>query len=461
MSHATAITAGAIAALLSCGLFYQHRETEIARRANGANTASSAAQSTPRSSWLVVQNADAAPLPSTLPEIIAALQELTTVPNHRLTQERIAALLRRVGPDQYLEFYITAEGRIHPVRWQAVVWQAARLWKEVDPAAATRALFDSDNRKRALIREAALYRNMVFNSCDFAAGRDGGGMSLRIRESFEQWLECDFTAARQWLQSMAKEPLMTIPLMRDETMGGELSNVIAKHLPPGGTLENLPADGLNASQTKVLRERWAEGVINQAGDFGKVLSSSTSNSEEARLLAYYCAKRDPAACQQAIAAMPEEELRFAAALGFVSQFVIQDKKSVTSLDANARVPRAQFALEQAGGRKVSETLREIVQACLEPADKSTDAVRAWVREKGGAEASAALAAGARRFAEQMWSMPIAVTWASSVPDAAQRGPLLRGIYLRWSDAAPEAAAKYLTTASPELAAQLHPLPESP
>lgn len=460
MSHATSITTGAIAALLACGLFYQHREKEIAR--GGAMSAVTRAEHAglPRSR-LAGQNTMAAPLPSTLPEIIAALQELSAAPNHRLTQERVAALLRRIAPDQYQEFFLTAEERIHPLRWQFLVLQATRLWREVDPGALTRALFESDNRKRALIRETALHRNMVFNSFDIATHRNGGSTGLQIQEPFERWLDLDFAAAGQWLRSVSKEPLMNLPWMHGGTLSGQFADVLVGHVSLGGTLESLPVEGLNASQAKLMRQRWADNVINQAGDFGKVLTSFTSNTEEARLLAYYCAQRDPSACQQAIAAMPDNEMRFAAALSFVSQEVIKEKQSVTSLDANARLPRAQFAFEQAGGRSVSESLRDIVLACLEPAVKGSEAVRAWALETGGAESSAAIAAGARRYAEQTWSMPTAMEWAGAIPDAAQRGSLLRGIYLRWSDAAPEAAAKYLTKASPELAAQLQPLPESP
>lgn len=459
MSQATTIATGAVAALLACGLFYQYRETEIARRANGAATVSPAMQTASRS-LPAFQNAEAVRLPSTLPEIIAALEGLIAAPNHRLTQERVAALLRRVAPEQYLEFFVAAESRIHPVRWQFMVTQATRLWREVDPAAATLALFDSDNRKRMLIQEAALHRNVVFNSCDLAVSREGGSMGLRIRESFERWLERDFNAARQWLLSMSTQPLMTMRLLREETVGGELSNIVAKHLPNGGALERLPVEGLNASQTMLLRERWAENVINQAESFGKALTSNANNVEEARLLAYYCAKRDPSACQQAIAAMPDGQLRFAAALSFVSQELIKEKQSITSLDANARVPRAKFAFEQAVGRSVSESLRDIVLACLEPATKGSEALRTWALETGGAESSAAIAAGARRYAEQTWSVPMAMEWAAAIPDAAQRGPLLRGIYLRWSDAAPDAAAKYLTKAAPELAAQIHDLSDA-
>ena len=103
MSHVTALTTGAIAALLACGLFFQQREQEITRRSGAAPVSVIAGQ---RGSAGSVSSP--APLPSTLPEIIAALEELTAGPDHRLTRLRIAALLRRVPPEQYLEFYTTA-----------------------------------------------------------------------------------------------------------------------------------------------------------------------------------------------------------------------------------------------------------------------------------------------------------------------------------------------------------------
>ena len=58
-------------------------------------------------------------------------------------------------------------------------------------------------------------------------------------------------------------------------------------------------------------------------------------------------------------------------------------------------------------------------------------------------------------------MPHALEWAAAIPDATQRGPLLRGLFLRWNDAAPDAAAQFLEKAAPELAGELRPLIATP
>ena len=57
--------------------------------------------------------------------------------------------------------------------------------------------------------------------------------------------------------------------------------------------------------------------------------------------------------------------------------------------------------------------------------------------------------------------PDALKWAAAVPDAAQRSPLLHGIYQRWHDAEPVKAAEFLTTAPPDLAVELSVLPKAP
>ena len=106
MSHATALTTGALAALLACGLLYQQRETEIARRTatSGEKAADSLSSALPRQ---LAPDPDS--IPRTLPEIIEAIKTLTDGPDTRVSQERIARLLRHVPPEQYLEFYIAAE----------------------------------------------------------------------------------------------------------------------------------------------------------------------------------------------------------------------------------------------------------------------------------------------------------------------------------------------------------------
>lgn len=454
MSHATALTTGALAALLACGLFYQQLEKQIAQSAARGVVRSGESD---RSDQSDPSDSSSAPLPSTLPEIIAALKDITNGPDTRASRERISRLLRRVTPEQYLEFYVSAEPRIHPLRWRSLVRQSARLWKDTDPAAVTRSLFTSDNRKTELTREVALHRNMTFNSFEISTNREGGSSAnALIKEILIAWLDRDFAAAREWFQSVRSEPLMIMP-WRHGNLAEKLAPSVAERLPHDGSLAALPTAGLTNDQTTVLRAKWADHILNSSPDMAAALATRAADSEEARLLAHYAAMRDPEACQRAIAALPDAGLRYAAALGFVSQHGVKGEDSFTSYDANDRLPRARFAFEQAAHMPAGDALKDIVLASLEAGTQDSELVRAWAIAAGGANAGPALAAAARRMAAETWSMPMAVEWAAAIPDAAQRGPLLRGIFLRWSDAAPEAAQEFLTKAAPELAAELAPI----
>ena len=401
------------------------------------------------------------------PEIIAAIATLTDGPNTRAASQRIAALLRRVPPEQYLEFYTTAEPRIHPLRWHAVVEHSIPIWQDQAPDALVMALVDSDNRKANLLRIARLQHNMMLNSVELQTGRDGGAsFAIRMEGAYAKWVAMDMPAARKWLHQIKTTPLMQLsPAHSDgKPLYYGLASTVAQRLASKGSLRELQdfMAGAPASELGIMQESWAIGRLETAGGLSAALASA-SDAREVQVLTREYVKSHPEECRRWIAGDANADALFAAALGMIGEFEHEVDGRVHLTEVPERLSRARLALEVSGSASSSAALRSIVDAWLESVGHGTDELRTWVLEAGGTEnAGDALAAGATRLAGQSSSSPQALQWAAAIPDAAQRGPLLRGIYLRWQDADPAAAQKFLTSAPADIAAELQALtPEAP
>ncbi|RYD32835.1 MAG: sigma-70 family RNA polymerase sigma factor [Verrucomicrobiaceae bacterium] len=464
MSHPAAVIAGAAAALLAAGLFYQQRETVLRDRMAAAPSMAEErlAAARPSPFRMGIPGTGGIPGeesgPRTLAEIIARLREITAGPGHRLARLRIAALLRRIPPEDYAEFYTAAEALMPGSRWPGVVEQSIQIWQDRDPAALTKALAGSDNGKRQLIMAGNLKGALRLNSLTLERGREGGVTArFPLVSVFKHWLKRDHAEALQWLRSQSDSPLMRVPHHGRETFFDRMQEQAMASAPLNASLTESGVSGANAPWSR-LSESWAKGQLDAGVPWTEVLARPWT-PEEARILISVKARTHPEEVQSWILTLaPGSDLRFEAALGMVRTYAAEDVNSVRTLAASKRLERAGFALSQADGRSRGEALEAIVTSWLEgwagdPEEQS--ALRAWVLASGsGEETTAALVAGARLLAGSEYSLPGASAFASGISDPARRDPLLRGIYLRLQDTAPREAAGWLASASPEIAAVL-------
>lgn len=445
ISHATALATGALAALLACGLFYQQREKEMAQSASASLIVQ--AERAHMSHRPDRSDATDSPVPATLPEIIDALVKITDGPDTVVAHERITRLLRLVPPEQYLEFYLNAEPRIHPLRWQHTVFASVGLWKMKDPAMLTRALVESDRRK-----EFEMMRLKYTGQADlnlFSCSRSSIGVD-RL-ECFSEWLKVEPNEALAWL--------------RAERNVQPVSHVF----------EHLARAAIRIAGTNPFKE-WPGTVAGTEyyclercdtdGGLVKALQDASSPAERKALVhhAYrnVIAKDVIADAKRAIQLAPEHE-RFDLSLALLPADIWQRPGNAPEPTAEVQFQKMNEALAMAGELPRTEAVTRLVVSRLSPEDgHGPDELMTWVRSLAGTETSEVIQAGARTLAAQNYNDQIALQWAAAVPDAAQRGPLLRGIYLRWQDADPAAAQKFLTTAPADIAAELQALtPEAP
>ena len=161
-----------------------------------------------------------------------------------------------------------------------------------------------------------------------------------------------------------------------------------------------------------------------------------------------------------IAGIKENQKRFAASLGMVAQYNLEseDGNGTGTLDASARLERADFALKMSDGKARPDSLEMIVGAWFEAGILPSNELKDWLLKMGGRDAAKAIATGAKIMAGgEPWAVKSSMEWAAAIPDPTQRGALLRGIFLRWFDAEPAKAQKFLVTAPAELTAELKSL----
>lgn len=456
MSHATALSAGALAALLACGLFYQQRETEISTRT--AELARAVTLAVKKES-VRSAGSSTAQLPQTLPEIIAALIEITDGPDTRASRERIAVLLRRVPPEQYLEFYVNAEPSIHPLRWHGLVSQSIEEWVAANPSKLTVALFESDSKKLPPVIAAGLEGNFELNSLSFRTGRKGDSSSTcPIIDGLAAWLKVDAPAARKWIFGVKDTPLARMRVGRHASIFNFMTRVGAQSMADVNFTDFAALAG-PPSHVGDWRESWAESRLRAGGSLGGALSR-TDDPDEIQRITRSAARKYVKESRSCIAGIKENQKRFAASLGMVAQYNLEseDGNGTGTLDASARLERADFALKMSDGKARPDSLEMIVGAWFEAGILPSNELKDWLLKMGGRDAAKAIATGAKIMAGgEPWALKSSMEWAAAIPDPTQRGALLRGIFLRWFDAEPAKAQKFLVTAPAELTAELKSL----
>lgn len=452
ISNAAAIAVGAFGALLVCGGLYWQREKEIAEQ--GARNSSSAGIGSLKSpQGLSDRPPSTTRAAHTLEEIIAAIVSITEGPETTQASESINALLRQVTPAQYADFYIAAEARVRPSRWRGVLSSSVTQWKDVDPASLTVAIFDSDAQKKGLTPECGQSNGSPLNSV-FSRGQE---VIISLSAPVQCWKAKDMPAALRWLESMRSVPLMGIWTAGNQSLHSYLSEVVPQSFLESEAPFSMPAE-LPPDHHAAWLEAWSTHLV--WGDRERLLESMrVATPQQCTSVARRWSLEDPGACREWILSQGPSASGFAAALGMVAQQEYRDKSGGTPrLSETETLERAALALSSSDSRSISATLAEIVDAWCTgsrqvPANE--DAMRSWLAETGGDDSSSAFRRGAQHF---VTSRPaIALSWAAAIPDAAQRAPLLRGIFVRWQDREPGEAQRFLTTAPADIAAELQPL----
>lgn len=466
MSHLTSVTAGAALALLAAGLFYQHQEAEIQRGLASLGPPAAPAEETATVTRAVhspLGNSAAEDGPKTLAEIIDALEAITKGPDTRLAKLRIAVLLKKIPPADYLAFYTTAEFRIPKSRWRSLVGQSISSWEKLDPASLTKALFSSDNSKPEAICAGSLNGALSLNSLTKETFPDGGSSySLAMRGPFSEWLGRDFAGAMQWASSQRESPLLRVRL--SGRFGGilydELESIAAGAIPAGDSLKKHVKLGSD-SASRGIGEAWAQTQL--AG--GKALSDVIKPEMvpfEVHAISRQLAISQPERLRAWVeAGSTEPSQSFEGALALVNANNLgTPTDSVRTLAGGEILQRAQFALRNAGAVPLSQALSDIAENWIDGSTEGMPELLNWIQNSGPPEEiGRALNTAARRLAESR--SPWAMEFATSISDSGRRDPLMRGIFLRWQDADPLAAGKYMETASPAIVQTLKTLTNSP
>lgn len=472
MSHLPYAGAGAALVLIAAGLFYQQQESEIQRRLAArpagaippapAATAAPMARAAPGAAGRAAPDSADASGPRTLPEIIEALEKITSGPDGRLASLRISALLKKIPPAEYLEFYLTAETRLPAARWRNVVARSIAAWSPVDPGALVRALFDSDSAKTDVLRESRLRSSLALNSLEVQENPDGGTVMSKpvYSKPFQDWLKRDLPGAVRWVEQNAQTPILRLKISRHEkTLSETLLNMAAGQLAPGSPASSLNAIAGVPGDSAIL-SAWAKGQLAEGGLSFDESIARTSGSAEARALGAELALTNPDELRSWVRAAPTDSpVRFDAALGLIGAAGLKlSPGSMRTLEASEYRERAAFVLENAGTVPRSEALRSIAGTWMETTPEGMGELRSWLRQSGSPEETQdALETAARQVSQKWKALPEAMAFAAEITDPARRDPLLRGIFLRWQDDDPAAAAKFLATAPPTASTALEAL----